>query len=211
MLNINESIDRRVFFTSDWHWNHTREFVWGSRGYASVNDHNKAIIESTNEVVKENDILFNLGDLILNSTIAQFEELISQIKCKNMYMLFGNHPNKHYKEIYKPLVKTILGENYTPESELYPLRYKNVVYYGPLIEAAVNGQFICFCHYPIMSWNHISSGSWMIHGHMHCNNNPTNGKILDVGWDAYKKPLSFAEVKAIMNTRAVVGDGGHHI
>ena len=28
---------------------------------------------------------------------------------------------------------------------------------------------ITLCHYPLMSWNHIAKGSYMIHGHIHNN------------------------------------------
>ena len=58
-------------------------------------------------------------------------------------------------------------------------------------------------------------GSWCLCGHEHGGLPATrpeakDGKILDLGWDLYKKPVSFAEVKAIMDTKQV-SSVGHHV
>ena len=214
ILTFKETADQKVYVTSDWHYNHQQEFVWKSRGFSSVEAHNKAIIDNCNKYVRENDILFNLGDLILNSTIVQFEELLSQIKCQNMYMLFGNHANRHYKEIYIPLVKERLGRNYTPDAELYPIRYRNVIYIGHYAEIRVNKQYAILSHYPLYSWNYIRKNSYMLHGHEHSgvkNHLPegTDNKILDLSWDYFKKPVSFVEIQEIMNKKKITGYGHH--
>ena len=148
MLIFTETENQKEFFTSDWHYNHDKDFLWGKRGYKSVNEHNKALIDSINASVRVQDVMFNLGDLILSSSISQFEELLSQIKCQTIYMLWGNHPNRHFKEIYKPIVKQLLGDHYTEESEVYPVKYRNVIYVGHHLEITVNRQLITLNHYP---------------------------------------------------------------
>ena len=98
--------------------------------------------------------------------------------------------------------------------EVYPFRYKNIVFCGDYMEAIVDGLYICMCHYPIEGWNQMSHLSFMIHGHEHSaikNHLPEgiDGKILDVSWDYFKAPLSIQEVKNIMankNVRIL----GHH-
>lgn len=212
MLKIN---NRQVFFTSDWHYNHSQPFLWEARGYKSIQEHNEALIKSVNDVVGPEDILFNLGDLTLNCSIEQFEELISSINCQNIYLLNGNHNNPHYKQIYQPLVKSILGDRFTEINEIYPLRYKNIVYVGNYAEVAVNGQFIILSHYPFSIWNQMQNSAWHLCGHSHCHFAPSTAedstsKILDVSWDGYKKPLSFSEIAIIMATKKIpVVD--HHI
>ena len=206
--------DQNVFFTSDWHWNHGQSFVWEKRGYASVQTHNEALIKSINDSVGQEDILFNLGDLVLNCSIEQFESLISRIICQNIYLMAGNHSNPHFKNIYKPMVQKLLGDNYTPESEVYPLRYKNVVYINHYMEISVNDQFIAMSHYPNLIWNHSGKGSWMLCGHSHSSCQMTNsksnyGKILDVGFDEFKRPLTFQEVKKIMDIK-IISAVDHH-
>lgn len=214
MLNLKETDKQKVFFTSDWHLNHKQEFVWKSRGYTSIQDHNNSILQITNEIVKENDILFNLGDFTLNCSIEDFELFISRIRCQNVYMLWGNHPNKHYKEIYIPCIKSYLGALYNDGMELYPIRYKNIIYISHYAEIIVNGQYIILSHYPLYSWNHMKGGSFHLHGHEHSavdNHLPegSNGKILDLSWDYFKHPLSFSEINDIMKTKNIISIGHH--
>jgi calcineurin-like phosphoesterase family protein len=206
MFNIIETPESKVWFTSDWHYNHDRDFLWAKRGYASVQAHNVDLIRSINALVGPDDIIFNLGDLTLNCTLEQFEALIAQIVCRNIYLMAGNHPNPHFKSIYKPMVQKLLGDAYTPESEVYPLRYKNIVYINQEQEITVNRQKIVLSHYPHIVWNHSSKGAWMLCGHSHSDCEMTNsrntfGKILDVGFDEFKRPLSFNEIRVIMDKK----------
>lgn len=214
MFNFKNTETQKIFFTSDLHIGHRQEFVWKSRGFDSVEEHDESILNNINSIVKDDDILFNLGDLTLNTTIERFEDIILKIKCKNMYMFFGNHPNRHYKNVYIPMVKNILGDKYTPESEIYPLRYKNIIYLNHITELILGGQYVVLCHYPLYSWNHMKDGSWMLHGHEHSavpEHLPDGkyGKILDVGWDYFKKPLSFNEIEEIMKNKEIVSVGHH--
>ena len=45
-----------VFVTSDLHFCHDREFVWGARGYANVDEMNEAQVRKWNEVVTDEDV-----------------------------------------------------------------------------------------------------------------------------------------------------------
>lgn len=215
MMTFNETATQKIFFTSDWHYNHSKTFVYESRGYSTIQEYNEGLVNTVNSIVSSDDILFNLGDLTLNSTTEDFEKLISNIKCKNIYLLFGNHPNKHYKNVYIPMVKEILGSKYIDGMEIYPLRYKNVIYLGHYAEITVNHQYVVLSHYPISIWNHIKHGAWMLCGHSHYGY-PTStaenleGKILDVGWDGLGKPWSLDEVKSVMDKKKIVQVDEHH-
>ncbi len=204
-LKFTETEEQKIYVTSDWHLNHKQEFVWKSRGHNSIEEHNKSIFKITNEIVRENDILFNLGDFTLNSSVGEFEGFLSQIKCQNVYMLWGNHPNKHYKEIYRPLIKGILGENYTDNSELYPIRYRNIVYIGHYAEVILNKQMFVLSHFPFMIWHHNQQSVCLTgHSHSSCpktNSKGTYGRILDCSWDEFKRPLSLAEINAIVKNK----------
>jgi calcineurin-like phosphoesterase family protein len=206
MLNFKE--EDKIFVISDSHIHHDRDFVWKTRGFSSVKEHDDAVIGSINDKVKPDDFLIHLGDLCLNTTLSQFEEIISRINCKNVYMLFGNHPNPHYKNIYVPMVKQLLGSNYTADSEVYPLRYKNIVYIGHYAEVVLGRQFAILSHYPIYIWNEMSHGAWMLCGHSHygCDFSKAENlgaKILDVGWDGHLGPWSFKEIKAVMDKKTI--------
>lgn len=201
MLNFKEK--NKVYITSDTHFRHNRDFIWKSRGFSSVVEHDNAIITKINECVAYDDTLIHLGDFCLNTNINQFEELLSRINCQNIYMLWGNHPNPHYKNVYKPLVKNFLKSEYTDDREIYPFRYRNVVYIGNYAEVVIGGQFAVLCHYPISIWNEAQNGAWMLCGHSHYGFEPSKaesltGKILDVGWDGHKAPWSLPEIAAVM-------------
>jgi hypothetical protein len=42
---------------------------------------------------------------------------------------------------------------------------------APLAEISTGQQRMTLCHYPMMSWNHMAKGAYMIHGHIHNNRN----------------------------------------
>lgn len=212
MLKITETPERKVYFTSDPHLGHTGPMggppLYETRGYGSAEEMTTDFIDVTNIVVRPNDILYIAGDYCLNTSLEKFEEYIASIHCQNIRMIWGNHNNPHQKKVYVPLVQNMLGDKYVEGMVVYPLRYKNVTFLGDYVEIAVNGQMICLFHYPIMVWNEMRHKAWHLCGHSHYNLDMstaenTTAKILDVGWDGYKKPLSFAEIAAIMDKKQV--------
>ena len=84
-------------------------------------------------------------------------------------------------------------------------------------EIFVNKQPIVLCHYAILSWNGMSHGSWHIFGHSHnslketnwVNNNYLNGKCLDVGVESCESPMSFNELKIVMDNKPIVFSDHH--
>lgn len=54
-----------IYFTSDTHFNHDREFIWGPRGFKNINESNKTIIDNWNNTVGPNDDVYMLGDFSL--------------------------------------------------------------------------------------------------------------------------------------------------
>lgn len=210
MFSITESETSKVWFTSDLHLNHEGPKggtpLWESRGYASPANMTDCILDTINAFVGPSDILFNLGDLTLNTPPNQLDSLLDRIVCKNMLCLWGNHNNPHEKSIYRP-GRNALCPNVGVQW-VYPVKYKNMSYIGHYHEVVVNEQFIVLSHYAFQVWNESHHGSWCLCGHSHGSLATTRpesdyGKILDVGWDLYKKPLSFAEVKAIMANKPI--------
>ena len=212
MFNFRDTAEQQIYVSSDFHLNHNPKWgnpIWKMRGFTSATEMTDGIIKSINDTVRANDILIFLGDFCLNTTLLQFEDLLSRIACQNVYMMMGNHPNPHYKNVYLPMVKQILGESYTSESEVYPLRYKNAVYIGPETEMVLNGQYVVLSHYPIYVWNNMAHGAWMLCGHSHngcplSRGDTTHGKILDVGWDGHGKPWSMTEIQEVMNKKQIL-------
>ena len=55
----------RIFVTSDTHFGHDREFLWGPRGFSNYMEHDNEVIRRWNEVVTPDDTVFHLGDVML--------------------------------------------------------------------------------------------------------------------------------------------------
>jgi calcineurin-like phosphoesterase family protein len=205
MLNLKDKEDQKIYVTSDLHLGHLRDFVWAARGYSSAEQHDEGVIQTLNEVVRPNDILFMLGDLCLNAPMDKVDGYLDRIKCQNLYCLWGNHNNPHEKAVYRKLV---------PSGQQYPVRYKNMVYQGHYLETVLNGQFVVLFHYPISVWNEMKNGSWMLCGHSHHSFEQSKaehveGKILDVGWDGNARPWTLPEIAAVMAKKTVIAVDHH--
>lgn len=224
MLNLRETDTSKIFVTSDLHLGHLGPVgstpIWESRGYIYPAHHDANVIRIINETVRSTDTLIFLGDFCLNTKIEQFEQYIGQIQCQNILFLWGNHNNPHEKQVYRKEVEKINKicgvTSYTGclDLEIYPLRYKNIVYMGHKVECVLHNQYVVLCHYPIWVWNEMKHGAWMLCGHSHYSFPQTRsdnkeGKILDVGWDGHGKPWSLQEIADVMNTKQVIGIDHH--
>ena len=79
----------KIYFTSDLHFGHDREFIWGPRGFTSVHEMNEAIVNNWNSIVNPEDDVYVLGDLMLgnNETGIGF---IKRLK-GHIHVIRGNH------------------------------------------------------------------------------------------------------------------------
>ena len=195
---------RQVWFTSDLHLYHDKEFVYKERGYNSVEDHVQGVLNKINECVGRDDVLINLGDFCLNASQDDFEYVIDNINCQNMYYVNGNH-NSRIKQAYRKAIRDNFGDKFDG-FDIYPVTYKNITFWGPYTEVKIGGQYITLFHFPIDIWNNVRKGWWALCGHCHGNfpeirPEYEKGKILDVGWDNFGGPVSFQEIQTIMDNK----------
>lgn len=99
----------RIFFTSDTHFGHDREFLWGPRGFESAAAHDEALIANWNAVVGEDDDVYVLGDLMLGDN--EYGKSCVERLNGHIYLIRGNHDtNKRWDEVYPTLSNvTLLG------------------------------------------------------------------------------------------------------
>jgi calcineurin-like phosphoesterase family protein len=214
LLKFKQTDDCKHYFISDLHHFHNPPWtipLWKARGYDSHIDMNDDQVLQINSMVRPDDVLWHLGDITLNCTETQFEEFLSKIKCQNIYSLFGNHNNPSWA-IYQREVRKIIDR----DVEIYPLRYKNFVFHGNYQEILIDGQYMVLQHYALTVWNYMKDGAYMIHGHSHGNlpqslpNESSKGKILDVSWDIFLKPVSFNQINEIMKKKNIITVDHHH-
>jgi len=87
----------KIWITSDLHFCHDREFIYGPRGFKSVHEMNEAIIKNFNEVVAWDDDLWILGDCFLNNN-EEGMRLMNRLP-GNKYVIYGNHDNVARQEL----------------------------------------------------------------------------------------------------------------
>ena len=91
----------KIFATSDLHLGHDRAFIWGARGFKSIEEHDAEIIKRWNEVVTAEDDVYILGDLMLGDN-AHGIQCLSQLNGK-LHILTGNHCTAARQKLYHTL------------------------------------------------------------------------------------------------------------
>jgi calcineurin-like phosphoesterase family protein len=190
--------DTNVLFWSDTHFGHKCERwdvpLWRQRGFNSVDEHDQILIERWNSKAQEDTIGFFLGDFIFGpDTIRRFEEIVNNMKFKTLHMMPGNHCSGW---------KQHLEKNASTHGVWNISDSKRLIFIPNYLEAVVNKQPIVMSHYPIVSFNGQTKGSWMIHGHCHGKlyQSPTaqfiyQAKVLDVGIENSPHPKTFGDIK----------------
>ena len=88
-----------IFLSSDWHFNHDKDFIWQVRGFNSVQEMNEEIIKRHNSVVKPDDDVYVLGDLCMGADLESNKALIESLNGK-LHIVFGNHDTDNRKLMY---------------------------------------------------------------------------------------------------------------
>lgn len=88
-----------IYFTSDLHFCHNRGFLYEPRGFSSIEEHDAIIIENWNKIVKPNDTVYLLGDLMLNDNESGIKKL-NQLN-GDIFYIRGNHCTDTRCELYK--------------------------------------------------------------------------------------------------------------
>ena len=183
-----------IFFTADTHFGHARIVELCHRPFATVQEMDAALIANWNAVVGPADLVYHVGDFSFAKPGPYLDRLNGRI-----YLVTGNHDRRRLNQAAKA-------------------RFACVT---PYAEVSVEGQDITLCHYALRVWNKSHHGAWHLYGHSH-GTLPDDPRALslDVGVDCWwwrcgvskptirephrfagqvrYRPLSFAEVKALM-------------
>ena len=190
-----------VFFTSDTHFGHV--FVGSIRGFDNVNEHDETIISNINKVVRPDDTLFILGDIVMGG----WRDNAPIVKRLNgaKHCILGNHdrpaPNNSNGYSYSEEFRTLCG-------------FESV---STMARINVNGMGWMLSHYPYDNapgdaenlnefdqYRLRDTGRTLLHGHTHSNEQVSvslaGTKQIHVGLDAWGlKPVSLGTVQNIIN------------
>lgn len=175
-MKINLEFDwDNVYFISDTHWDHGNILKYCNRPFLSDEEkdllargitdfkvsresvirHNNAIIDNINAVVKRDDILWHLGDVIFGRDYKIARAIRDRINCQTIFLTRGNHD--------KPYIENLFAGCYDQVA----------------IRAGNQGLFLN--HYPVVSHPNLRKGDWMCHGHVHggIRRNPLMRAVID--------------------------------
>ena len=170
-----------TFLISDTHFNHAN--ILNFTNYAgekvrpefdSVEHMNEHMIERWNSVVKDNDVVYHLGDVHFGATANEKSnrEILRRLKGRK-YLIVGNHDN---------LADPVLHES-----------FKKVTFWNYLKEHNVSLSHIPL-HETTMSEGKGGVATIGIHGHIHRNPPPSNRHInVSVEWINYT-PIEITEL-----------------
>lgn len=158
----------RVWVTSDSHIGHNKEFVYASRGFESPEEMGEAIVRRWNYNVRDEDIVYVLGDVVMGS-VDEGVELLSRLN-GNLYIIRGNHDDDKKIEKYMTAPNVVSANSW---GEL--VKYRSTQFYMshfPAVTMAPGEER----KYPI----------WSLHGHTHQKTNfNENPHVYHVGMDSH--------------------------
>ena len=178
---------KTLYFTADTHFGHKNIMKYCNRPYSSIDEMTSGIISTWNETVGELDTVVHLGDFsFLNALMSR--EIMNQLN-GHIILVRGNHDSD----------KIIDACGFSDVVDFLELK---------VTDGAIAQPIACM-HYPMAVWPSSHHGAWHLHGHSHGSYRKYDGKLLDVGWDVWRKPVSYLQVKEYMVNRSLL-EADHH-
>ena len=173
----------RLFFTADTHFFHEGCRKMCNRPHASVEEMNAHMVKVWNETIGKKDTVIHVGDVSFGRTVDA-KGLLESLN-GNIVLVRGNHD--HSDQLKK------FGD-----------RFERIVDILRLTILDDDNQYIIACHFPMLTWDKAHYGAWHVHGHSHGSLKDVGMRRLDVGWDVWRAPLSYHELKFQMGPRTYV-------
>lgn len=182
-----------IWMSSDLHFGHNREFLYKPRGFNSIEEHDEIIVQNWNNNIKENDVVFLLGDLMLNNNESGIK-FLNSLKGK-IYYIRGNHCTDARCALY------------AQETKMIPLAGNFETSWAAVQK--INGYTFYLSHYPTITSNvenmaPLKKHLICLHGHLHDKNKFYQDMpfIYNVSMDAHNcVPVHFDEVISDINAK----------
>lgn len=99
-------MSRNIWIISDTHFNHANIIKYCDRPFKSTEEMDEVMVDNWNSVVKDEDIVYHLGDVYFSGgrTDGYISTLLSRLKGRKRLVL-GNHDDAKDQQFYKPFQK----------------------------------------------------------------------------------------------------------
>ena len=131
-----------IYFSSDEHFLHSRQFIYEPRGFNSVEEMNETIIENWNKTVSMNDTIYVLGDFFLGQDYDFIDRTLKRLN-GDIHLIIGNHDTGTRINLYKQCPNVVSVD--------YALRLKIKKYH------------LWLSHYPTITANYDDDKPWAKH------------------------------------------------
>lgn len=120
----------KIFFTSDTHFNHDREFVYSPRGFKTIQEMNRTLVKNWNETVGDDDDIYVLGDFFLGTDFNYIQEVLNKLNGR-IHLVTGNHD--------------------TPSKIIEYTSWNNIVEIADALRIRYKKREFFLCHYPVLT------------------------------------------------------------
>ena len=120
----------KIFFTSDTHFNHDREFVCSPRGFKTIQEMNGTLVKNWNETVGNDDDIYVLGDFFLGTDFNYIQEVLNKLNGR-IHLVTGNHD--------------------TPSKITEYTSWNNIVEIADALRIRYKKREFFLCHYPVLT------------------------------------------------------------
>ena len=180
-----------VFFASDTHFLHC--LVAGHRGFASPEEHDEAVVERWNAVVRPGDLVWHLGDVGLGNE-ARVLALAARLNGVK-HLVAGNHdpcwPGHRDARKHQRRWLEVFGS------------------VQAFAKVRVEGRPVLLSHFPYdgdhtaedrhVQFRLRDGGEWLVHGHTHQAARMDGHRSLHCGLDAWGlRPVAESELAALI-------------
>jgi len=176
--------ERHIYFSADYHLNHTKIILYRNRDYPNLKEMNTGIIHSHNNRLTDNDIMYHIGDFAyfldtqtkLNNLEAELNGTIIHIN--------GNHDNKK-------VIKTGIGHLYAWIGKCR----RTLLVHDPdhakkIINTTEDKPDLVLCGHVHTDWLSIEHEGI---------------PFINVGWDIWHGPVSVPEISKLL--RSIESEG----
>lgn len=174
-----------TWFTSDTHFGHKgilAQRMGRPRPFPSIEEHDEVQISRWNDRVRDDDIVWHLGDFAYGGGHAYARSVFDRLRGRK-HLVIGNHENQGLRLPWAaPPVQACMIHVQDPGME--------------------RAQAVWLSHYAHRTWDGIWRGALHLYGHSH-GSLPGTARSLDVGVDCWEhRPVRLSEIQEALAENA---------